>query len=775
MKLFSFDTETHLIEPGVAAPKGVIASWCDGQELRMDRLLAAAPRIEAALRDDQCIVANSNIAFDFAVLLRDRPDLIDLVFEKYDRGLVWETFVAAALNAVSKGHLFAEPDGRPMRLRGADGKPFGDIKKRYSQELLAWQVLGIANAKANDEWKLRYAELEHVPFEQWPATAMQYPLDDARDAYNIALKQITDPLHGSNNGPIVRHKPGRQSATPYGWTHHTHNARAAFAMHLASVYGLRANLEDAQKLAVSIEQRIGSKVHALKYGGNVEVETDHGVEVVAINGGLLHGPPDPTLPKSKQKADGADNIPEIKRRVVMAYGGTGQSCKVCDGTGKITSPKSGAPVTCASYYQITENGAARWCTNHEAIKTCDGTGLLLPDTLPRSDGGGVSTSRDTLEESGDATLELLAEIGPYETIRDRFVPWLLEGARVPLNVRPNVLVDTARASYDGIIQTLPRKGGVRECVEPRRGRVFCSVDYNALELSTLAQCCLEIVGYSRLADSINAGKDQHVQLAAQMTGQTYADLLALVKAEDLQSIDYRQAAKAGNFGFGGLMGAAGFTLAQRKNGLRMCRLMGREPRGGCGSKKIYEWKKRPCPPLCEACVHASEDLRKAWLATWEEMTEYFRYAQTLPGMNEDSEEQPHGVITSAGTGYVRGGVTAPSAANHSFQHRAAYGAKHALWNVTRECYVDRNSPLYGSRVVLFLHDELILEVPEEVGHEAGYRLAEVMVGSMRVFVPDVRISAEPALMCRWYKGAKTVHDPITKRLAVWEPPQRKAA
>lgn len=304
----------------------------------------------------------------------------------------------------------------------------------------------------------------------------------------------------------------------------------------------------------------------------------------------------------------------------------------------------------------------------------------------------------------------------------------------------------------------------------RRGRmVFCSVDYNALELSTLAQCCRWVCGYSTMGDAINSGKDLHSYLAAQMTGQPYDAFLKRVKAEEQRATDFRQAAKAGNFGFGGMMGAPKFVLTQRKSGLRMCRLAGREPAAGCGSVKLYEWKKRPCPPTCAACAEFSEELKRAWSDTWFEVKDYFKWISSLPGI-----EDGHGVIVSPGSGYIRAEGNAPSFANHGFQHLAAMGAKHALWNVSRECYTDRNSPLFGSRVVLFLHDELIAEMPEEVAHEAGYRMAEIMVKSMREFVPDIHVGAEPALMRRWYKGAKTVHDPLTGRLIPWEP-KKKAA
>src|SRR5262249_3121087 len=96
--------------------------------------------------------------------------------------------------------------------------------------------------------------------------------------------------------------------------------------------------------------------------------------------------------------------------------------------------------------------------------------------------------------------------------------------------------------------------------------------------------------------------------------------------------------------------------------------------------------------------------------------------------------------------------------NTMFQGLAADGAKEALWQVARRCYERRyrGNALHGSRPILFLHDELILEVPEDRAPEAADELARVMVESMRLWVRDVPIKAEPRLMDRWRKDAKEV-------------------
>ena len=125
------------------------------------------------------------------------------------------------------------------------------------------------------------------------------------------------------------------------------------------------------------------------------------------------------------------------------------------------------------------------------------------------------------------------------------------------------------------------------------------------------------------------------------------------------------------------------------------------------------------------------------------------------------------MVEAVGTGYMRGGLGFTDMSNTSFQHLAAMGAKHALWNVTKEMYTDIKSLLYGGKILIFLHDELFMELPEETASDAGFRVEKVMVDSMREFIPDVKIKAPPALMRRWYKGADTVI--VDDKLIPWEP------
>lgn len=67
--------------------------------------------------------------------------------------------------------------------------------------------------------------------------------------------------------------------------------------------------------------------------------------------------------------------------------------------------------------------------------------------------------------------------------------------------------------------------------------------------------------------------------------------------------------------------------------------------------------------------------------------------------------------------------------------------------------------MYGCRPVLFLHDEIGIEVSladPTAASRAADRLSRVMIESMERWIPDVPISCKPIMVRRWYKGAEPV-------------------
>lgn len=358
-------------------------------------------------------------------------------------------------------------------------------------------------------------------------------------------------------------------------------------------------------------------------------------------------------------------------------------------------------------------------------------GLVAPQT----DTGAVSVARQTLLDAKDPVLRALADVGAKERLLTGFIPVLRRGYNAPVVCRYHTLVETGRTScVDPNVQQLPRYPGVRDAFVPRPGFYLCSVDYDALELHTLAQVCLELVGWSTMADKWAADKswDPHAEFAADFVGVPYADFKARLKSKDPavkeEAKTARQRAKAANFGFPGGLGAQKFQAYARTT---------------------YQ---------LDLTLFECVELQRAWKAKWPEVVEFQRLVS-------DQLDPMTYTATSAlvQTGFVRGECRYTQGCNTQFQGLAAAGAKEALWRVCKD------GAAHGVFPVAFLHDEILAEVPIASAHESAYWLADTMVDAMASVVPGVPITASPALMTRWYKGAEPTHDDQGK-LVPWHPP-----
>lgn len=349
--------------------------------------------------------------------------------------------------------------------------------------------------------------------------------------------------------------------------------------------------------------------------------------------------------------------------------------------------------------------------------------------IPQTDGGGISTAKKTLVESGDELLKKLAEVGAVAKLLETYVPILESGTRWPICPRYNVLVETGRTSCARPnIQNPPRGGGVRACFVPRAGWVYAFSDYDTLELRALAQVCLYMkdelgIETSEMAEALRRGEDLHLSLAAEMLGITLEEAARRMKEGDAEIKEYRQQSKPANFGFPGGMAANSF----------------REYAEGYGIKLTEEQAKT---------------IHETWFRKWPEMRPYFEWIKRLTA-NDSPIEQVK-------SGRIRGGASFCAAANGFFQGLAADGAKAAVWAVAWECYIDEESPLFGCRPSFFIHDEIGIEIPyDEFGSvraaAAAQRLSDVMISEMKKWIPDIPISCKPVMCRRWFKGAEQVH------------------
>ncbi len=682
------DTETHLAQAGLVAPPIVCGSVSNSKGCHLLDRAQFLRWLRKTLLEPATHLVGCNIVYDLVCAAAADPSLLPLIFDALEADRVHDIAIREALMDIARGDL-AE--------RGEDG-----IGERYGMRILFERYLSKkypaidmrSEKKGPDSWRKRYAELEGTPIESWPWKARVYPLRD-----------VAFPLE------IFHLQQGKPNLHDEG-----HQVRAAMALQLMSVWGMRSNAKAVAALRARVE------------------EVDRLSTIEFQKSGII-------------RANGTENRARLAELVTKAYGG---------------SP----PRTPAS--------------------------TKFPD-------GQVSSDRDTLAESGDPLLERYATAGKNDKFLTTYLPILEQGIRVPWNPEFNVLVATTRVSSDA--QQFPQAGGVRECWEARPGHVHCSTDYPGVELRTMSQRAIKDVGYSKMAEVMNSGEDPHLIAAASFMGVTYAEALARYKGKDpavaaLVKV-FRDLAKIWNFGKGGGMGPAAMVYNARKpkngetttapdgtvyQGARFCLLTKRAKH--CGEQKTSVRVQRKMRQICTACLTVAKQLDEGWLSAWPEQRALFERASRLAKAKEPLS------VTIPVSGVVRGKVGYTQWLNTPFQGLAAAAMKRALWIVCREMYDARwASVLFGSRLLLQVHDELISELLEHVASceacqrgehyhagACGDRIAKIMGDTLRQYVPDLAAACEvePALSRTMTKKAQTVRD-SRGWLQVWEPPVQSRA
>jgi DNA polymerase I-like protein with 3'-5' exonuclease and polymerase domains len=382
----------------------------------------------------------------------------------------------------------------------------------------------------------------------------------------------------------------------------------------------------------------------------------------------------------------------------------------------LVRPKDGSRNTKAAQARMVTAALAQGKTEMKATKT-----------------GKISLDKEACADSGDPVLEAYAELSHLSTVLTKDVPELRQGQ---IHSRFEVLVETGRtSSSEPNIQNPRRKGGVRECFVPRKGFVFVDSDYDLIELRALAQVCLWSFGKSRLAERLNAGFDVHLDFGAQLLGISYEE--ALIRKNDDAVKDARQVAKVANFGYP----------------------------GGMGVVKFSRWAKAQHGIVLDEMKAAQ--LKQRWLENWPEVGRYFKWiGESKWAFNLRLGEEVT-KIEQFVSGRFRGGCRFTDAANGFFQSLAADIGKAAGFRISRACYDEsRGSPLFGSRIVNFIHDQFLIESPEEIAHECAVETGKIMIDAARPFLPNVPATCTPCVARRWSKDAKAIYE--NGRLVPWE-------
>ena len=380
----------------------------------------------------------------------------------------------------------------------------------------------------------------------------------------------------------------------------------------------------------------------------------------------------------------------------------------------------------------------------------------------------------------------------------------------------DVLKVTGRTSSFGEIngENLPRDDRVRSCFRPADRHVFIDADYATIEMATLAQSLQGQFGLeSKMASAINSGADLHRLVASRVAG----------KPESKVTDEERQKAKPINFGKPGGMGnvtlkayaKANYGIALDDDEVQalsdswfelfpeMAEFLGSDDLGKgmaeyfnltpttyfehTGSRKFLDHPanegradashpilgamclkalKMPNPETQSGRAYFAEEIDFFWSRVLTNLNAVPHKYQQAVRDHVASVPLQKAIMRIVGgasvftlTGRLRAKASFCARHNTVFQGLAADGAKLGLWNFWRA----------GYRVVNFIHDEVLVEVPvkSNLAHQAEI-IRYLMVKGMKAVVPDVRVDVEYAASGRWYKKAKPTFD-RKGSLTTWQP------
>jgi len=205
--IVGIDTETYKIKPGLLIPPLVCVTFAE--QCRPNMILnhyEGADRVEYLLNFGDSFVGH-NVAYDMAVLGKERPLMQLAIWQAYDNGRIYDTKLYAQLEAIAQDTL------KTSKFHLID--LLGDDAHKGDRE--------------TDQYWARFEDegLREVPISQWDHKLVEIAIKDAEGALKIHLKQQEKPIKDQ----LVQ-------------------GRAAYALHLMSARGMRTDPTKVQQLSI---------------------------------------------------------------------------------------------------------------------------------------------------------------------------------------------------------------------------------------------------------------------------------------------------------------------------------------------------------------------------------------------------------------------------------------------------------------------------------------------------------------------------------------------
>lgn len=368
-------------------------------------------------------------------------------------------------------------------------------------------------------------------------------------------------------------------------------------------------------------------------------------------------------------------------------------------------------------------------SSQQILPILRGWGVENPNYKPKTAKGWKEGDDDKLIRSTDKNtyklldlekhpeLVTLMQYKQYDKLLTGYVyqlPTLINPVTGRLHVRFNQCVSTGRFSCSQPnLQTLPRADGselnIRKCFSAPKGSKLLSLDYAQIELRVMAEILYVRFGDRTQLQEFLDGKDPYAASAAGLSNMTYEQFQQLEKSEYKKR---RQSAKAVRLGFAYGMQSAKFkSYARQTYGVTM-------------SAKEAEASRDRYFKLYPALQKYHDSFKSKSILTC-------RTAEPFKRIRKWSE-------------YA--GV--PQLANFPVQGGSADMQKLAMAMAYERLYAAGYSPLQSNdiKLVMTIHDEIVIEVVESKGEFAKELLEKCMVEAGQFVLKHVPVEAEGKLM-----------------------------
>ncbi len=320
--------------------------------------------------------------------------------------------------------------------------------------------------------------------------------------------------------------------------------------------------------------------------------------------------------------------------------------------------------------------------------------------------------------SSNPTVKLLLNYRKYEKFITTYGEPMI-ARRHPitdrLHTRFKQMVDTGRmSSSDPNLQNVPKEQKYRSCFIARPGYKLITSDMSQAELRILASYSKDPV----FMDAFERGLDLHTKTASDLFGITYDDIIVDKNLDDKDpnKKNYRGNVKALNFGL--IYGLTKVGLALR---------MGTSEREAQKLIDAYFGKYTKIKEWLDKA--ASSAVMNRYSTTISGRRRYYR----LPDPSDREFNKIKGRVERAGK-------------NHPIQGSNADTIKQSM------IFVVERIKSYDARLLLTVHDEVIVEAKEEQAEEVSKIVAQCLVDGFGEFFSNIKMEADALIGDRWLKG-----------------------